>query len=279
MIKIGDYNKLKVVRKADFGLYLEGKTERSTDDILLPTASMESKNIEVGDEIEVFIYRDSRDRMIATEKKPLAKVSDIAFLEVKAISEIGAFVNFGLEKDILVPHREQTYEMEVGKSYLVYIYVDKTGRLAATTNIDRYLDYMEEPELWEEVTGIVYGYQTNRSLCVAVDNIYKATVLTKEYFTHIKPGDVIKGKINRVFEEGMVSLTLREKKLDEKGKLEQSILDFIKENGGQMSFNDKTPSEEIKKQFNCSKNYFKMALGGLMKQGIIEQDKIGTKLK
>lgn len=279
MIKIGDYNKLKVVRKADFGLYLEGRTERSTDDILLPTSSIISENIELGDEIEVFIYRDSRDRMIATEKKTLAKVSDLAVLEVKAISEIGAFVDFGLEKDILVPHREQTYEMEVGKSYLVYIYVDKTGRLAATTNVDRYLDYMDEPELWKEVSGIVYGYQTNRSLCVAIDKTYKATVLTKEYFTDIKPGDIINGKINRIFEEGMVSLTLREKKLDEKSKLEQSILDFIKKNGNQMSFNDKSPSEEIKKQFNCSKNYFKMALGGLMKQGLIEQDKNGTKLK
>lgn len=279
MIKIGDYNKFKIARKADFGYYLDAEGKRTSDDILLPNGSTVDEGLEIGDEVEVFVYRDSWDRIIATQKKPFAVVGDLAVLEVKTVNDIGAFVDFGLERDILVPHKEQLYKMEEGKSYLVYIYIDKTGRLAATTDVDRYLDYMEEPELWTEVTGRVYGYQTNGSLSVAVDKLYKAAVLTKEYFTDIKPGDVIKGKINRIYEDGMVSLTLREKKLDEKSKLEESILDYLKKNNGEMSFNDKSASEDIRKQFNCSKNYFKMALGGLMKKGLIEQSKEGTRLK
>lgn len=278
MINIGKFNILKVARKSEFGYYLDAGTGRTKDDVLLPKSELINKEINIGDELEVFIYRDSKDRIIATLKRPLAEVGNLAVLKVVEDSPIGAFLDFGLGKDILVPKKETLYTLEKGKSYLVYIYVDKTGRLAATTDIDRYLDYMEEPKNLEEVSGIVYGYQTNKSLSVAIDNKYKATVLNTEYFTGIKPGEYVSGKISRIYEDGMVKIQLRENRLTEKEILENKILEYLKNNDGHMKFNDKSPSEEIKKTFNCSKNYFKMALGGLMKQKLIIQDVSGTKL-
>ena len=278
IINIGQFNKMKVVREADFGYYLDRGTRNTSDDILIPTGNLDGREIKVGDEVEAFIYRDSRDRLIATLKKPLAVVGDVALLEVKSITKIGAFVDFGLERDILVPLKEQKYKMEEGKKYLVYIYVDKTGRLAATTE-DKYLDEIEEPKMGTEVSGIVYGYQTNGSLRVAIDNKHRAVVLKNEYFTNIKPGDNIKGKIIKVYEDGIVGLSLRNHKLKERNELGDTILNYLKENGGVMSLNDKSTPDEIRNTFKTSKNYFKMALGGLMKKGLIEQDEFGTRLK
>ncbi|MGL5617084.1 MAG: CvfB family protein [Sarcina sp.] len=278
MVNIGQFNNLKVSRDCDFGYFLDSGTGKTKDDILLPKRELKGKTFEIGEEVRVFIYRDSSDRLISTMREPLAEVGDLALLKVAANSPIGAFLDMGLEKDILVPKKEMLYKMEEGVSYLVYIYIDKTGRLAATTDVDRYLDYMEEPEKMETVSGIVYGFQTNKSLSVAIDNKYKATVLNTEYFTDIKVGDTVTGKISRIYEDGMIRIQLRETRLTEKEILEEKILEYLKANGNEMSFNDKSPAEDIKATFNCSKNYFKMALGGLMKRKVITQDKEGTKL-
>lgn len=279
MINIGNFNELKVARKAEFGYYLDRGSKRSSDDILLPNGSTEDREINVGDTVNAFIYRDSRDRLIATLKTPLAVLGDIAYLEVTQITNFGAFVNFGLERDILIPLREQKYKLEEGRKYLVYLYLDKTGRLAATTDVDKYLDEMEDVNLMDEVEGVVYGYQTNGSLRVAIDNKYRAVVLKNEYFTNILPGDNVKGKIKKVYEDGIIGLSLRQYKLKERDDLGDKILEYLKENGGEMIYNDKSSPDDIKRQFKTSKNYFKMALGGLMKKGIIEQGTFGTRLK
>ncbi|WP_300350260.1 S1-like domain-containing RNA-binding protein [Clostridium sp.] len=279
IINVGKFNKMKVVREADFGYYLDRGTRNTSDDILIPRANLDGKEVKVGEEVDAFIYRDSRDRLIATLKEPLAIVGDVALLEVKSNTKIGAFVDFGLERDILVPIKEQKYKMVEGKKYLVYIYVDKTGRLAATTDVDKYLDELEEPKKGAEVSGVVYGYQTNDSLRIAIDNQFRAVVLKNEYFTNIKPGDTIKGKIIKVYEDGIVGLSLRNHKLKERNELGDTILEYLKENGGVMSLNDKSTPDEIRNVFKTSKNYFKMALGGLMKKGLIEQDEFGTRLK
>lgn len=278
-LKVGEYNELKISRKSDIGYYLDRATGRTSDDILLPKKSTNGEELNVGEKINVFIYRDSNDRLIATLKKPLAIVGDIEALEITGVTSIGAFANFGLEKDILVPLKEQKYKLEKGKKYLLYIYVDKTGRLAATTDIDKYLGEIENPELGSEVSGIVYGYQTNGSLRVALDGQYRAVVLKNEYFTDIKPGDEIKGRIKRVYDDGIVGLSIRNTKLVERDELSTKILEYLKENGGSMVYNDKSSPDDIRRVFNTSKNYFKIALGGLMKQGLIEQDPLGTKLK
>ena len=191
MVKIGEINKLKVVRIAEFGYYLDGKTSNTSDDILLPIKSALGEKLDVGDEVEVFIYRDSQDRMIATKKTPLAKVGEIAYLEVVDNSKIGAFISIGLERDVLVPFKEIKYKLEIGKKYLFYLYLDKTNRLAATTNIDKYLHDTNSYNIGEEVEGTIYGFQTNGTAMIALENIYRGVILKNEYYKDLKPGEII----------------------------------------------------------------------------------------
>lgn len=278
MVKIGDFNDLKVVREASFGFFLDAGTGNTSDDILLPNVSTLHKEIKVDDVVHAFIYRDSKDRLVATLHTPLAKVEEIAYLKVKSITNVGAFVDIGLERDVLVPMREQKYELEKDNSYLFYIYLDKTGRLAATTDISPYLDFMEDAALGQEVDGIVYGFQTNNSLMVAVEGKYEGVVLVNEYFTDVKPGDQLHFRVKKLYEDGRLGLTPRGKKLDERDVLSEKILKYLEENGGVMPFNDKSSPEAIKREFNTSKNYFKIALGGLMRKKLIEQNEQGTKL-
>ena len=176
MIKIGDINSLKVVRRADFGYYLGAETDSTDDDVLLPMKSTIGRALKIDDEVEAFIYRDTSDRLIATLKRPLAKVGDLAYLKVVDMTTIGSFVEIGLERDILVPFKEENYTLETGKKYLFYIYLDKTGRLAATTFIDKYLYDTDSYEIDDEVEGTVYGIQTNGTLMIAIDEDRKSVV-------------------------------------------------------------------------------------------------------
>lgn len=279
MVNIGDYNKLKIARKTDFGWFLDAGTGSTKDDILLPNSNALDEELTIGHEIEVFIYRDSKDRLVATLKKPLAKVGDLAYLKVVSNTKIGSFVNFGLEKDILVPLKEKLYGLKEGTKYLFYIYLDKTERIAATTDIDRYLDTEHQYKIGDTVTGTVYGFQTNKSVMIAVDNLHKGVILHNEYFTELNHGDVLELTINKIYEDGKLGLTTRKSAKDEVTALQQTILDYLKTNNGSMPFNDKSHPEDIYKTFHISKNYFKQALGGLMKKNLIAQDINGTKLK
>lgn len=289
MLNIGEFNKLKVVRTAEFGYYLDAGTRNTSDDVLLPNKSALGKNLSIGDEVNAFIYRDSKDRIIATLKEPLAKVGDIAYLEVVGKSKVGSFVNFGLERDALVPFKEQKYTLEEGKKYLFYLYLDKTDRIAASADIDRYLENIdventEEIEekkyrVGDDVVGIVYGFQTNKSAMIAIDNKYRGVILHNEYFTDLREGDEIKLKVKKIYEDGKLGLTPRKRPVDERMELQEEILQYIKKHDGFMPFNDKSSPEEIKRVFKQSKNYFKNALGGLMKRGLVVQDEEGTRLK
>ncbi|WP_454052968.1 CvfB family protein [Clostridium sp. Marseille-Q7071] len=278
MIKIGEINKLKVVRIAEIGYYLDGKTDNTSDDILLPTKSALGNELQVEDEVEAFIYRDSKDRIIATMKNPLAQIGEIAYLEVVDNSKVGAFISIGLERDVLVPFKEIKYKLEVGKKYLFYLYLDKTNRLAATTNIDKYLHDTNSYNIGEEVEGTIYGFQTNETAMIALENIYRGVILKNEYYNDLETGETIKVRVKRYYEEGQVGVTSRKSRLVEKEDLETVILDYLKKNHGSMKLNDKSSPEDIKSTFNTSKNAFKRALGGLMKRNLITQDESGTKL-
>lgn len=277
MILIGEYNKLKVSKKVDFGYYLE---DNFGDEVLLPNSAAKGHEIKEGDKLEVFIYRDSKDRLISTLKKPLITVGKIAYLEVVSQNNIGAFVNFGLERDLFVPLREQNFKLKEGKKYLFYMYVDKTDRLAATTRIDSYLDLAEEGKykVSDEVDAIVYDTCENGTLNVAIDGEYRGLILANEHFDYIYPGQEIKARVKRIYEDGTIGVTTRKKRLDARSDLSETILKYLKENGGFMPYNDKSSPEDIKREFNTSKNYFKMTLGGLMKEKLITQDKEGTRL-
>lgn len=279
MIQIGNFNTLKIVRKADFGFYLDAETGKTSDDILLPNGNTLSQELNIGDEVSAFIYRDSKDRLISTLKKPLAVVGQLAYLKVVSSTKIGSFVDFGLERDILVPFREKSYGLTSGKSYLFYIYLDKTQRIAATTIIDSYLTTTDKYKIGDEVTAVIYDFQTNKSAAAAVDNLYKGVILNTEYFTRIEYGDSLNLKIIKIYEDGRLGLTPRKSPKSERLNLEEEILEYLKNHDGFMKYNDKSSPQEIYDEFHQSKNYFKNALGGLMKQGLITQDEQGTKLK
>lgn len=277
MINIGQFNKLKVKKKVDFGYYLEDKFG---DEVLLPNSNAKGSKVEVGESLEVFVYRDSKDRLISTLKRPLLTVGNIAYLEVVSQSEIGAFVNIGLERDLFIPLKEQAFKLKTGKKYLFYMYIDKTDRLAGTTKIHEYLDIAEEGKykVDDEVKVIVYDTAENGTLKIAVDREYIGLILPNEHLEYIYPGEEISARIKRVYEDGRLGITTRKKRLDAREELSEVILKYLRENGGYMPYNDKSSSEEIKREFNTSKNYFKMTLGGLMKKKLITQDKEGTRL-
>lgn len=279
MVNMGDFNKLKVVRKADFGYYLDAGTGRTSDDILLPNKSALGKELNIEDEVEAFVYRDSKDRVIATLKKPLAKVGELAYLKVVSNTKIGSFVDIGLERDILVPFKEKLYGLHDNKSYLFYIYLDKTGRIAATTDIDRYLEETNKYSTGDHVTGTVYGFQTNQSVMVAVDNMYRGVILKNEYYSEINHGDILNLTVIKIYEDGKLGLTPRKSGKLQRTELQDTILEYLKNHDGFMPFNDKSSPEEIYNAFHVSKNNFKNSLGGLMKRDLIVQDEKGTRLK
>ena len=279
MINIGDINSLKVVRRAEFGYYLGAQTDNTSDDILLPMKSTVGRALKIDDEVEAFIYRDSSDRLIATLKKPLAKVGDLAYLKVVDMTPIGSFVEIGLERDILVPFKEENYSLETGKKYLFYVYLDKTGRLAATTFIDQYLYETDSYDIDDEVEGTVYGIQTNGTLMIAIDDIYRAVILRNENYAKVIPGDRLKVRVKKYYEDGKMDVTARKPRLEERDVVEEQILEYLNKHDGSMQYNDKSSPDDIKKTFQTSKNSFKRALGGLMKSNLIVQDEEGTKLK
>ncbi|MEY7999097.1 S1 RNA-binding domain-containing protein [Clostridium sp. Mt-5] len=282
MILLGKFNLLKIVRKTKFGYYLDAKTGITMDDILLPNKNTMGNQLSIGDEVNAFIYKDSEDRIIATLKSPLATVGEITLLKTVSNVSFGCFIDIGLERDVLVPISEQKYKLILGKYYLFYLYLDKTNRIAATTDIDKYLMELEKENekysLGTEVKGTVYGFQTNNSAMVAVDNMYKGVILNNEYFTKLEIGDELNLRIKRVYDDGKLGLTPRKTPKYERLSMEDIILEYLKSHDGFMPYNDKSSPEDIKNTFHESKNYFKNALGGLMRRNLVSQDKDGTKL-
>lgn len=281
MYDIGRFNEMNVVRKADFGVYLGAGTGSTSDDILLPNGSVVGEIPEIGDTVRVFIYRDSEDRIIATMKEPLITVGEVKKLKVVEINDIGAFISMGLERDVFVPRKEQKYMLEEGKEYLFKLYLDKSKRLAATTDVNGALEVAPEGtfEKDQEVQGTVYSLQPGDTFFVALGDTYKSVLNRDEYFEEINPGDVIKARILKILEDGRPVLTMRSDLKTERLELKDVILKKIKENKGSIPYNDKSTPEEIREEFKTSKNYFKIALGNLMKSGLIYQDEKGTHIK
>ena len=276
MLLIGEHNELVVDREVDFGFYLEDSEGNS---VLLPKSSYNGHEINVNDKVNAFVYRDSEDRPVATLKEPLIEVNKIAYLKIVGQSKIGAFADMGLERDIFIPIKEQKFKLIVGKKYLLYAYLDKTNRLAATTFVDSYIGIGEGYKVDQDVNVIVYGKGGEKTIRVAIDGKYQAIILGNEHFRDLFPGDQLDVRVRKIYEDGVIGVTARKKRLDARDILKQDILTYLQQNGGSMVYNDKSSPEDIKEVFKTSKNYFKMALGGLMKEGKITQDSEGTKLK
>lgn len=278
MIELGKIQNLKVVNFTPHGAYLDGGTKNSTDNILLPGKEVPEGTKE-GDMLEVFIYRDSKDRLIATTKKPYAQVGELAYLKVVDTTSIGAFLDWGLEKDLLLPFAEQKYKVQAGRSYLVKIYVDKSNRLSATTDIEGDLENRSPYTKIDRVKGTVYKVDKDIGAFVAVDNKYKGLIHKNEYFHDIRNGDQIEARIVKVKEDGRLDLSTRKISYKQMTTDGEKILEKCKQNDGFLPLNDKSSPETIKYQLNMSKAAFKRAIGGLMKEDKIEQRENGIVLK
>lgn len=278
MIEIGKFHNLKVASIVAIGAYLDTGTQNPKDHILLPNNQL-PEDVAQGDILQVFIYRDSKDRLIATRKKPLAQVGELAYLKVVQTSKIGAFLDWGLEKDLFLPFGEQKYKVQAGRSYLVYIYVDKSGRLSATTDIEQYLKTHGPYKKSDRVEGTVYMVKKDIGAFVAVDNQYKGLISKNEYFHEIRNGDQIEARIIRIREDGKLDLSPRKIAHKQMHIDAEMIFEKLKSNNGFLPFNDKSNPSEIKDQLKLSKGAFKRAVGKLLKENKIEQTEEGIYLK
>lgn len=266
MLELGKMQKLNVVKKTDFGVYLSDGTE---DRVLLPRKQV-PEFVKNGDSIEVFVYKDSSDRIIATTATPYITVGELALLKVKEVSKIGAFLDYGLERDLLLPFKQMTSNVEEGKSYLVAMYVDRSERLAATMKIDRYLEPAEKYGRDAEVEGIIYEINNDIGAFVAVDNKYFGLIPKKEMHGSFRTGDVIKTRVTEVRRDGKLNLSPFKKAYMQMDEDSEKIIKVIKEYDGCLPYNDKASPEVIEHDFGMSKAAFKRAVGKLYREHRIE---------
>ncbi len=268
MFNLGEYQKLKAFRREDFGmLFIDG--DNKDEKILLPKAQV-PEDMKVGDEAELFIYKDSSDRPIATINKPLITLGEIALLKVVSLTKIGAFLDWGLEKDLLLPFKEQTVDLRAGDDVLVSLYIDKSKRLCATMKLYHHFSEVSSYKKDDWVEGRVYELSGNFGAFVAVDDKYSALIPKQELSANLKVGDKVKGRVIEVTEDGRLTLSIREKAYIQMAVDAQKVLDVIDSFDGVLPFNDKANPEVIKREMGMSKNEFKRAVGRLLKEGLIE---------
>lgn len=269
MIEFGKWNTLKVIRSKEFGVYVGENDTPSNECILLPRKQV-PEGVKAGATIDVFIYRDSQDRPIATVNTPYITLGEIKKLKVKSASNIGAFMDWGLEKDILLPFKEQTAKVEEGKEYLVRMYTDKSNRLCVSMKLYPYLQPAEGLVEGEHVTGTVYEYKKNLGAFVAIEDKYHGLIHESELYNKVYVGDVVNCRVVTAREDGKVDLSLRDEAYIQRDQDSVMIYDIIKSYKGVLPFTDKANPERIKKEFGLSKNAFKRAVGKLLKEGKIK---------
>lgn len=276
MVEIGRFNTLTVVKIVDFGIYLDGG-ERG--EILMPKEYVPD-NCFPDDEIKAFVYFDSEDRIIATIEVPYVQVGEFAFMKVVATSSVGAFLDWGLRKDLLVPFREQRDPMAEGKSYLVYAYVDKASdRIVASTKIDKYLDQVFPDYTPNQEVDILVARKTDLGYAVIVNNAHWGLIYDNEIFQRLKIGQRLKGYIKRVRDDEKIDVSLQPSGFAKIEGLAGEVLEKLKDYGGVLDISDKSDPEEIYNLFGCSKKNYKKALGTLLKQGLIVIGEKEIKLK
>lgn len=262
---LGKKVRLMIVKQVDFGVYLGNSQEK----VLLPKKEV-PKGVELGDPVEVFLYKDSSDRLIATTGEPKITLGELKVLKVADTGKIGAFLDWGLPKDLLLPFREQTGKVKKGDEILVSLYVDKSDRLCATMKVYEKLRQDPPYQKDDRVEGIIYDSSDNFGMFVAVDDCYSALIPKREVFGDMRVGDRIQARVVRVKEDGKMDLAVREKAFMQMDADAKMVLKKIQENGGRLPFTDKAEPEQIKKEFGLSKNAFKRAVGRLLKEGKIE---------
>lgn len=277
MIELGKVQKLQVIREAEFGVYLNTKDSKAEADILLPIKQV-PEGINKGDEIEVFVYKDSEDRLIATTNRPKLVLGEVGVLRVAETTRIGAFLDWGLEKDLLLPFKEQIGKVERGKEYLVGLYVDKSNRLCATMKVHRILSSDSPYKVDDKINGIIYRINKDMGAFVAVDNKYDAMIPKHELYWTYRIGDKIEARVTKVREDGKLALSLREKGQIQTDEDVIRVLTKMIKNGGVLMLNDDSSPEKIKEQLNMSKSAYKKVIGRLLKDKKIEIIKNGVRL-
>lgn len=267
MIRLGEIQTLQVVKKVEFGVYL-GDGDNREDKVLLPRKQV-PEDVQTGDKVEVFVYRDSKDRLIATTNMPRLTLGGVARLKVAQVDKIGAFLDWGLEKDLLLPFKEQTKKVSAGEECLAALYIDKSNRLCATMNVYPYLSMDSPYEKDDRVTGTVYEISQNFGAFVAVDDRYSALIPKRELYGAVEVGDTVNARVTEVKEDGKLNLSIREKAYLQIGQDAERILEIIDSFDGALPFTDKASPEVIRRETQMSKNEFKRAVGHLLKNGKI----------
>ena len=268
MIRLGEKQELEVINKVDFGVYLAEKSG-SDEKVLLPGKQV-PEGCDIGSRLEVFIYKDSDDRLIATTKTPKIMLGDVRMLRVKETGKIGAFMDWGLEKDVLLPFKEQTRKVRAGEEVLCAMYIDKSSRLCVTMNVYKYLLDKSPYSKDDKVIGTVYELSDNFGAFVAVDDIYSGLIPKKELYGNIQIGNSVNARVMSVREDGRLNLSLREKAYLQMDSDAEKLMKMLEEGGGRLPFNDKAAPELIREKTAMSKNEFKRAVGRLLKEGKIE---------
>lgn len=270
MIRLGEIQTLNVVKKVDFGVYLSDEREADAQERVLLPIKQVPEGTETGDTIEVFIYKDSKDRLISTTRRPKLVLGEVGELTVAQIGQFGAFLDWGLEKELLLPFKEQTKRVREEEKVLVAVYIDKSSRLCATMNVYRYLEQDSPYQKEDKVTGRVYETSEEFGAFVAVDDKYSALIAKKELYGDIKIGDIINARVIAVKEDGKLDLSVREKAYIQMGMDAEKVMELIESYDGVLPFNDKASPETIRQESDMSKNEFKRAVGNLLKAGRIE---------
>lgn len=276
MAEIGKYNTLNIIKILDFGAYLDAN---ELGEILLPIKQLPPDS-KVGERLEVFIYNDSEDRLIATCKEPLAVADEFAVLKVVEVNKTGAWLDWGLEKHLLVPFNEQKQNMSADKSYLVYVFLDKqTKRLVASSKLQKFLDNLP-PEYTEgQEVDLLISNKTDLAYTAIINNTHSGLIYTNEVFKKLKRGEKIKGYIKKVREDEKIDLTLEKIGYEKIDSMSEKILKTIKAHHGYLLLSDKSSPEEIKKLLGISKKNFKKAIGALYKKQLITIEEKGIRLK
>jgi predicted RNA-binding protein (virulence factor B family) len=283
MITLGNYNTLRIVKKVDFGLYLDGG---ENGEILLPTRYVPDGSA-VGDEIDVFLYLDQDERLIATTEHPLAKVGDFAWLEVSWVNQYGAFLNWGLMKDLFCPFREQKMRMQKGQSYIVFVTIDEESyRLMATAKVEKHLALLTPAELNAQGKPYLHGTEvelliwqkTDLGFKVIIDNRYQGLIYENQVFQPLHSGDRLKGFIDHIRQDGRADVTLQPTGHQHAEAFSEVLLQYLKDNNGYCDLGDKSPSELIEDRFKVSKKTYKRAIGELYKKRLITITPEGIRL-
>lgn len=270
MFQLGRKQELYVVKTVDFGVYLGEEVNAAMEDRVLLPKKLVPEHVQPGDKVEVFLYKDSKDRIIATTKLPQLMVGEVGLLTVSQVTNIGAFLSWGLEKDILLPYKEQTKRVSEGEEVLVALYIDKSKRLAATMNVYEYLSKDSGYQKDDMVTGRVYQISEEFGAFVAVDDRYSALIPKRENFGEIRVGDIVNARVAGVKGDGKLDLSIREKAHIQIEKDAQKLLMIMDSFDGVLPFTDKANPEVIRRETQMSKNEFKRAVGNLLKNGKIE---------